>query len=81
LVGGVPTCPLYAADEPDPSWGRFPSVSALPEQKALPDPFLGPDGQRVRTIEDWPQQREYLKAMLGGAIASWLTATVAGLLL
>lgn len=30
----------------------------------LPDPFLRPDGTRVQTPDQWPEQREYLKAML-----------------
>lgn len=30
----------------------------------LPDPFLRPDGQRIRTAAEWPEQRAYLKAML-----------------
>lgn len=30
----------------------------------LPDPFLKPDGTRVASPEEWPAQREYLKAML-----------------
>jgi hypothetical protein len=42
----------------------FPAVGALPERNALPDPFLQPDGKRVQTLEEWPRQREYLKAML-----------------
>lgn len=39
-------------------------VGALPEQNELPDPFLRPDGTRVRTLQEWREQREYLKAML-----------------
>lgn len=42
----------------------FEAVSTLPEQDALPDPFLRPDGKRVQTLTQWQQQREYLKAML-----------------
>ncbi len=30
----------------------------------LPDPFQRPDGTRVQTPDQWPEQREYLKAML-----------------
>lgn len=30
----------------------------------LPDPFRKPDGSRVASPEEWPVQREYLKAML-----------------
>ena len=43
---------------------EFPGVANLPIQNGLPDPFLMADGKRVRTIQDWNQQREYLKAML-----------------
>ena len=42
----------------------FPPVDGLPNQEKLPDPFIGPDGKRVQSIEEWPAQREYLKAML-----------------
>lgn len=43
------------------SWPfEFPSADELPEQKGLPDPFLGPDGKRVLSIEEWPGQRAYL---------------------
>ncbi len=43
---------------------EFPDVENLPPQKGLPDPFLMPDGKRVRTLGDWRKQREYHKAML-----------------
>ncbi len=43
---------------------RFPATSDLPVQDGMPDPFLGPDGTRLKSPEDWPAQREYLKAML-----------------
>ena len=36
----------------------FPPVSALPEQEALPDPFLRLDGTRVETFAEWRKQRE-----------------------
>ena len=42
----------------------FPLVDELPAQAGLPDPFLGPGGERVVTPEQWPAQREYLKEML-----------------
>lgn len=45
------------------SWS-FPQKDALPRIEQLPDPFVGPDGKRVQTPEEWPQQREYLKEML-----------------
>ncbi|MDR2483015.1 MAG: hypothetical protein LBD08_05215 [Treponema sp.] len=38
-------------------------LNAVP-QPTLPDPFLGPDGWRIRTVEDWPLQRSYIKEML-----------------
>ena len=43
---------------------EFEQVDALIEQEGLPDPFLRSDGSRVRSIEQWRHQREYLKAML-----------------
>jgi len=43
---------------------EFANVENLPLQKGLPDPFLMPGGKRVRTLQDWPKQREYIKAML-----------------
>lgn len=36
----------------------------LPRIPELPDPFLKPDGTRVRRVDEWPAQREYLKEML-----------------
>ncbi|MDR1059979.1 MAG: hypothetical protein LBL83_01935 [Clostridiales bacterium] len=30
----------------------------------LPDPLAGPDGKRIASPDDWPAQREYLKAMM-----------------
>jgi len=42
----------------------FPAVDELPVQEGLPDPFVGPDGTRVRNRRDWDKQRDYLKAML-----------------
>lgn len=43
---------------------EFPPVDQLPEQKGLADPFLMYDGSHVKTLEDWQNQRHYLKAML-----------------
>ena len=43
---------------------EFSDVENLPLQEGLPDPFLMPNGKRVQTLQDWPKQREYLKAML-----------------
>ncbi len=42
----------------------FPEPGALPPQAGLPDPFLRPDGTRVALPDEWPSQREHLKAML-----------------
>ena len=42
----------------------FPSVEDLPAHEGLPDPFMKPDGTRVRSTAEWPAQRVYLKAML-----------------
>jgi hypothetical protein len=33
-------------------------------QSGLPDPFIKYDGLRVQSREEWPKQREYIKAML-----------------
>ena len=30
----------------------------------LPNPFIKPDGNMVRTVEEWPQQQAYLKQIL-----------------
>ena len=43
---------------------EFPEVDQLPLQENMPDPFLMADGKRVQSLEDWEQQREYLKEML-----------------
>ena len=43
---------------------NFPAFEDLPSIPELPDPFIKPDGTRVATREEWPEQREYLKAML-----------------
>jgi len=42
----------------------FPPVDQLPVQAGLADPFLKPDGTRVKSKEEWAEQRKYLKAML-----------------
>lgn len=42
----------------------FPEKSRLQANKKLPDPMAGPDGARITSPEQWPEQREYLKAML-----------------
>ncbi|MCX6327856.1 MAG: hypothetical protein NT144_14615 [Bacteroidia bacterium] len=33
-------------------------------QGGLPDPFLKPDGSRIKSHEEWPEQRKYIIAML-----------------
>lgn len=43
---------------------KFLSKEELPRICELPDPFVKPDGSRVKTAEEWPAQREYLKEML-----------------
>lgn len=48
----------------EPSDYKFPAVAALPVTKGLVNPFLKPDGKLVQTREEWPAQRDYLKAML-----------------
>jgi len=42
----------------------FPDVVDLPATEGLQNPFLKPDGTLVQSREEWPAQREYLKAML-----------------
>jgi len=42
----------------------FPPVNSLPDLKGMPDPFRKPDGTRVATAAEWPEQRAYLKALL-----------------
>jgi hypothetical protein len=51
------------AEEPKQGF-VFPSISDLPLQESLPDPFLKPDGTRVQSKDEWPVQRAYLKAIL-----------------
>ncbi|MBT5170040.1 MAG: hypothetical protein HOL92_16400, partial [Opitutales bacterium] len=43
---------------------EFHSVDRLPDNPMHPDPFLKPDGSRVLSLEEWPAQREYLKALV-----------------
>ncbi|NQT87834.1 hypothetical protein HQ560_13795, partial [bacterium] len=43
---------------------KYPPASELPVQEGMPDPFVGPDGTRLTSKEEWPAQRVYLKAML-----------------
>jgi len=58
---------LVCAETPKPTGGNafhFPPVSKLPVHDGMPDPFVRPDGTRLKSKEDWPVQRVYLKAML-----------------
>ena len=68
IMGSVISVGLSAnaADAlPKPGGGySFPPVDKLPVQEGLADPFLKPDGTRVKSKEEWAEQREYLKAML-----------------
>ena len=43
---------------------KFANVENLPLQEGMPDPFLMSDGKRVQSLQDWQEQREYIKAML-----------------
>lgn len=43
---------------------NFPPVSELLDLEGLPDPFVGPDGRRIQSVDEWPGQREYLKALV-----------------
>jgi endo-1,4-beta-xylanase len=42
----------------------FPEIADLAVTEGLQNPFIKPDGTAVQTKEEWPAQREYLKAML-----------------
>ena len=55
----------------------FSPKSELKAIHELPDPFLKPDGTRVQTREEWPEQREYLKAMLTHYLSVMLTGETA----
>ena len=43
---------------------EFPAVDQLPDNPMMPDPFKKPDGTRVASFAEWPEQRAYLKATL-----------------
>ena len=47
-----------------PARPGFLPAAQLPEHLALPNPFLRPDGTRVKTIEEWSRQRQYLKSLV-----------------
>lgn len=42
----------------------FKPVRELEPYKGLPDPFLKPDGERIKTKTEWAEQRHYIKSML-----------------
>jgi hypothetical protein len=54
ISSGCAQAPIYS----------FPEANELPENAFHPDPFLKPDGTRVSSLEEWPEQREYLKALV-----------------
>lgn len=43
---------------------KFLPVDSLQDNPVMPDPFKKPDGTRVGSLEEWPEQRTYLKALL-----------------
>src|SRR3989304_9281701 len=40
------------------------TVTEFTGQTGLPDPFLKPDGTRIKSINEWLEQRKYIIAML-----------------
>ncbi len=67
LLSLLSACPFHVEDfahSGNVSKYEFPPVQELAEQKGLPDPFLMYDGSRVKTLDDWDKQRDYLKQML-----------------
>jgi len=42
----------------------MPTVDQLPSIPQLPDPFLFPDGSRVKTAADWRRRREQIKQLV-----------------
>ncbi len=54
----------FGADKKRPRVLTFPPVSELPENAMMPDPFKKPDGTRVASLAEWPEQRAYLRAIL-----------------
>jgi len=61
----LPAWPVaLRAAYPAPSVYDFPPVEELPDKPLMPDPFKKPDGTRVTSLAEWPQQRVYLKALL-----------------
>ena len=43
---------------------NFMEADDLPVQPSMPDPFIMEDGRRVETLEDWKEQKKYIRAML-----------------
>lgn len=64
LLGFVPQSQVEGAESPHAKRLTFRSADDLPVQAGLPDPFVGPDGKRINSREQWPAQRDYLKAMM-----------------
>ncbi len=42
----------------------FPPLDSLPDNPMLPDPFKKLDGTRIKSLEQWPEHRAYLKALV-----------------
>lgn len=64
FLGGVVTgLEARSVTEP-PAEFEFVPVRELQVERTLPNPFLRSDGTLVRTLDEWRQQREYLKALL-----------------
>jgi len=63
IMGGIVFLTAATKDLSPPD-SEFPSVSRLPVEPALPNPFVRSDGTLVETINQWQEQRRYLKKML-----------------
>jgi len=61
---GIALFTVATARSAEPATHSFPAVDALPEQATMPDPFRKPDGTRVASPAEWPEQRAYLKSLL-----------------
>ena len=57
----VTWCTVASAQTPTHD---FPPYEDLVAARGLPDPFMMADGRRVKTLEDWEEQRTYIKDML-----------------
>jgi hypothetical protein len=60
-IGVAGTIGFVSAQDPLYDW---PAVADLPVIDGLPDPFIMEDGSRVATLEDWEEQRAYIKDMM-----------------